>query len=245
MRDAVVSADVHAPADVYGVHAAEGHSRWACLSRRAGLHGAWEAVEWAWLPPRGVSGEHRHTRTEELYFIVSGRGEITLDGRPYPVRAADVVLTGLGTRHALRNTGDGPLAWLVIEVPATADPRKDLAMATSAVIPDLYDNGPVDASTVLTGALRTVRLARLLPADETRIGAEGAEHTVFVTDGGGTARAGGTTVPLAAGRSLTLPLGSAAELRAGSRGLEYFHAVLAVPHTAPAAEHTGREGGPE
>ncbi|MFI6703505.1 cupin domain-containing protein [Streptomyces sp. NPDC050509] len=231
MRNAVISADVHAPADVHGVHAAGGHSRWACLSRRTGLHGAWEAVEWAWLPPGGVSGEHRHTRTEELYFVVSGQGEITLDGRPYAVGTADTVLTGLGTRHGLRNTGDEPLAWLVIELPAPADQRKESTVKApnSAVIPDLYANGPVDASTVLTGPLRTVRLARLLPADETHLHAEGVEHTVFVTAGGGTARAEETTVPLAPGRSLTLPLGSQVSLRAGIQGLEYFHAVLAVP----------------
>ncbi|KUJ41302.1 hypothetical protein ACZ90_68195 [Streptomyces albus subsp. albus] len=232
MRDAVIVADVHQPAQVYGVHAAEGLSRWACLSRRTGLHGAWEAVEWAWLPAGGVSGEHRHTRTEELYFVLSGRGEITLDGRPHPVGPGATVLTGLGSRHGLRNTGDQPLAWLVIELPAPAHPtthqRTDPTMR-STVIPDLHQHGPVDAATVLTGPLRTVRLSRLLPAGSARLHAQGVEHTVFVTQGAGTARAGGTAVPLAAGRSLTLPLGAEAEISAGTQGLEYFHAVLAVP----------------
>lgn len=115
-------ADLAEPSRVYGVHGSEGLSLWKCLARRAGLFGSWEAVEWAWIPPGGVSGEHLHTRTEEIYFILSGRGQITLDGRSYQVLAGDLILTSVGTRHGLRNTGTEGLGWLVIEVasPATA-----------------------------------------------------------------------------------------------------------------------------
>lgn len=79
-------------------------------------------MEWAWIPPGGVSGEHLHTRTEEIYFILSGCGQITVDGRPYQVQTGDLILTSVGTRHGLRNTGTEGLGWLVIEVasPATA-----------------------------------------------------------------------------------------------------------------------------
>ncbi|MFD9795399.1 cupin domain-containing protein [Streptomyces sp. NPDC059070] len=237
MREAVVVATVDEPADVYGVHAAHGHSRWTCLARRTGLYGRWEAVEWAWLPPGGVSGEHRHSRTQELYFVLQGQGEITLDGRPYPVRPRTAVLTALGRRHGLRNTGAQPLSWLVVEVPARSTPTKETAMrpppgtarGADAVIPDLYENGPVDAATVLGGPLRTVRVSRLLPAATEELSARDVEHTVYVTGGAGTARSGTTSVPLRAGVSLTLPLGTDVRLRAGGDGLEYFHAVLDVP----------------
>lgn len=232
MREAVVVATVHDPADVHGVHAAEGHSRWTCLARRAGLHGGWEAVEWAWLPPGGVSGEHLHSRTEEVYFIADGRGEVTLDGAPRPVRAGSAVLTGAGHRHALRNTGDRPLSWLVVELPVEKGPFMSRT-ATTTVITDLRRTGPVDASTVLTGPLRTVEVTRLPPGAAAGLNADGVEHTVFVTDGDGTARTGTTTVPLAPGTALTLPLGTTAHLTAGDHGLECFHAVLAVPRGAP------------
>ncbi|MBD0742684.1 cupin domain-containing protein [Streptomyces sp. CBMA152] len=233
MREAVIVADVHEPADVHGVHAAEGLSRWTCLARRTGLHGRWEAVEWAWLPPGGVSGEHRHSRTEELYFVLRGRGEITLDGRAHPVRPGTAVLTALGRRHALRNTGRRPLSWLVIEIPADTPYPKDTAMHhtadTDAVIADLYRTGPVDAATVLSGPLRTVRVTRLLPVETAELAARDVEHTVYVTDGAGTARVGATSVALAPGVSVTLPLGTEARVEAGLDGLEYFHAVLDVP----------------
>lgn len=123
MRDGLIVGDLEDPSVVYGVHGTAGLSRWKCLARRAGLSGAWEAIEWAWLPPGGVSGEHVHTRTEEIYFILCGRGEMLLDGVARAVGPGDLVLTGLGTRHGLRNVGDEGLGWLVIELlsPATED----------------------------------------------------------------------------------------------------------------------------
>jgi uncharacterized cupin superfamily protein len=117
-----VLADLEEPSVVYGVHGTEGASSWKCLARRNDLFGSWEAVEWAGLPPGGVSGEHVHSRTEELYFIISGTGVMRLDGRDYPVRGGDLILNGIGTRHGLRNVGADRLTWLVIEVvgPLTA-----------------------------------------------------------------------------------------------------------------------------
>ncbi|MCG8915756.1 cupin domain-containing protein [Actinokineospora sp. PR83] len=117
-----VVADVVDPSTVHGVHGADGVSWWKCLARRNDLFGSWEAVEWAALPPGGLSGEHVHTRTEELYFILTGSGVMLLDGREHPVRAGDLVVNGLGTRHGLLNTGAERLTWLVIEVvgPLTA-----------------------------------------------------------------------------------------------------------------------------
>lgn len=112
----VVIADLNEPSVVYGVHGTEGVSQWKCFARRNDLFGPWEAVEWAGLPPGGISGEHVHSRTEELYFIVSGTGMMIIDGQEYSVAAGDLILTGLGTRHGLRNVGAHELSWLVIEV---------------------------------------------------------------------------------------------------------------------------------
>ena len=111
-----VIADLEEPAVVHGVHGTEGVSRWKCFARRDDMFGPWEAVEWAWLPPGGLSGEHLHSRTEELYFILSGTGIMLIDGQEHPVAAGSLILTGLGTRHGLRNVGADELSWLVIEV---------------------------------------------------------------------------------------------------------------------------------
>jgi mannose-6-phosphate isomerase-like protein (cupin superfamily) len=234
MRRSVIVADTAHPADVYGVHGTEGLTQWACLARGAGLAGCWEAVEWARIPAGGVSGEHLHTRTEEVYVLLSGRGEITLDGRPHPVRAGDAVLTGLGTTHGLRNLGEEALEWLVIELtaaPLTAAPLR--ASGRHAVVTDLRRAGPVDPSSVFTGPLRTLEAAQLPPGAGSVFHADGVEHTVFVVAGSGRAATGDVRVPLVPGRALTLPLGTEVALTAGLDGLEYLHAELAVQGGSP------------
>ncbi|MFF2349478.1 cupin domain-containing protein [Kitasatospora sp. NPDC058115] len=227
MRSAVVIADTTAPADVHGVHGAPGTTRWTCLARRAGLAGDWEAVEWASIPAGGVSGEHLHTRTREVYVLLAGEGEVTLDGRPHTVRAGDAVLTAVGTRHGLRNTGTGPLDWLVIELPA--DPPADPAAAApvgSTVVRDLRRTGPIDPSAVVGGPLRLLRHVELATGERDFLLADGVEHTAFVVGGNGRAGAGDVRVPLRPGTAFTLPLGTDLHLAAGPGGLVYLHAEL-------------------
>lgn len=139
MRDGLVIGDLDDPSVVHNVHGARGESQWKCLARKPGLSGLWEAVEWACIPVGGISGEHTHTRTEEVYLILSGHGEILLDGQAHPVGPGQVVLTGLGTTHGLLNTGDTPLSWLVIELDTTATAA---ALRTEGQHPEAADFHP-------------------------------------------------------------------------------------------------------
>ncbi|WP_447002175.1 cupin domain-containing protein [Saccharothrix isguenensis] len=235
-------ADVRGVTDIRGVHGAEGLSHWKCLASRRDLRGEWEAVELARVPAGGMSGEHRHTRTEEVYFIVTGEGEMLLDGEPHEVRAGSVVLTGLGTVHGLRNTGDDDLDWITIEVlaPATTAVQRGQGPFTAtgtaksrgggvnAEVHDLNE-GPVDTRSVFTGPLRRLAVRDSEPGATTTVSADGVEHTLFVLAGSGTATGGGGEVPLAPGVSITLPLGTGVRVEAGAEGLRYFHAELDVP----------------
>jgi|GEM_PF-347566 len=246
MREGLIIGDLEDPSVVYGVHGTTGLSQWKCLARRAGLFGAWEAIEWAWIPPGGISGEHVHTRTEEIYFILSGRGEMTLDDKPHAVGPGSLILTGLGTKHGLRNVGDEGLGWLVIEMPSPATAAalrgseppspapttpiqrgdKDV---TNAVVLNLRQTYEVDPRGVFTGPLRNIRLVDLKPGQQAELSAEGVEHTLFTLRGSGEISSGETTVPMKYGVSVTLPLGTGMTVTAGAEGLEYFLASLEVP----------------
>src|SRR4051794_37138582 len=76
------------------------------------------AVQTWELPPGGFEGMHSHAEPdrplEEIYVFTEGTGEMTVDGETYSVAAGDAVLARVGTRHDLRNTGQGPLKVLVI-----------------------------------------------------------------------------------------------------------------------------------
>ncbi|MFF7589208.1 hypothetical protein ACFZCK_17130 [Kitasatospora purpeofusca] len=115
---------------------------------------------------------------------------------------------------------------------------------TGTVITDLRRRGAVDPTRVLTGPLRAVGLQWLDPGRSVEVAAEGVERALYVTAGSGTATVPGAEadastvadsgLPLVEGTALTLPLGERTVLTAGTAGLEYFHAILAV---------TGRPGG--
>jgi len=250
MRDGLVLGDLTAPSVVYGVHGTTGLSKWKCLARRCGLFGSWEAVEWAWIPPGGISGEHIHTRTEEIYFILSGRGDMLIDGVSHIVEPGTVILTGLGTRHGLRNISDEGLGWLVIELlsPATsAVLRSSLAAQApstrpaapaarskddslmNAIIVDLNHAREVDPRAVFTGPLRAIHLTKLAANEHKQLSATGVEYTLFVTAGSGHIVSGDAKVPLDYGVSVTLPLGSEVVVAASDAGLEIFMASLDVP----------------
>ncbi|MFD6432665.1 cupin domain-containing protein [Streptomyces venezuelae] len=247
----VIIGDVSGPAHIHGVHGTTGVTRWKALASGADLRGGWEAVEWACVPPGGVSGEHLHTRTEEVYFILSGTGEIYLDGTAHPIAPGSMVLTGLGTVHGLRNTGDSDLAWLVIEmrsprfsaelgataapahppVPASAVPAsaKEEPPVPTARLHDLRAERSVSPAGVFTGPLRTLSLETVDASGTVELTAEGREHMVFVLSGTGWVENGSDTAELNPGTAVTLPLGTRARIGADrGDGLEFFHAEVAV-----------------
>lgn len=68
------------------------------------------------LPPGTSIGIHRHTNDQEYYYIVSGRGILTLDGQEYEVVAGDVTAVLPGGSHGLENRSEGDLRVIVISV---------------------------------------------------------------------------------------------------------------------------------
>ena len=62
----------------------------------------------------GVSiGVHRHEHDEEYYYILSGKGTMTLDGRTFEVGPGDIAAVYPGGAHGLANTGAEDLRLIV------------------------------------------------------------------------------------------------------------------------------------
>ena len=50
--------------------------------------------------PEGVSiGVHEHTGNEEIYYLQSGKGILTYDGKEFEMKAGDVSLCKIGHSH--------------------------------------------------------------------------------------------------------------------------------------------------
>jgi gentisate 1,2-dioxygenase len=70
------------------------------------------------LPPGVTIGAHQHAGDEEYYYVVSGKGTMTLDQERFEVRAGDITAVYRGGVHGLENTGDEDLRIIVICVNA-------------------------------------------------------------------------------------------------------------------------------
>ena len=75
----------------------------------------------ATVDPGGETAEHYHSRSEELYLFVSGRGRMRLGDDEAEVVAGDCVVIPPGVAHKLWNTADDPLVLLCCCAPAYSD----------------------------------------------------------------------------------------------------------------------------
>jgi mannose-6-phosphate isomerase-like protein (cupin superfamily) len=64
------------------------------------------------LPAGSSTQEHYHAKTEEIYFITSGRGRIRIEDESKEVKAGDAVAIPPGKKHKLWNIGPESLALL-------------------------------------------------------------------------------------------------------------------------------------
>ena len=75
----------------------------------------------ATLEPGQATQRHYHARTEEIYVILEGGGEMEVDGENRPVQPGDTVLIPPGARHQIRADAPGELRFLCCCAPAYSD----------------------------------------------------------------------------------------------------------------------------
>lgn len=61
---------------------------------------------------------HLHKKTEEIYYILSGGGEMTLGDEVFSVTSGDSICIRPNTPHQIRNTGTTELKFLCMCSPA-------------------------------------------------------------------------------------------------------------------------------
>ena len=66
------------------------------------------------LRPASTIGHHRHIGSEEVYYIVKGKGLMSIDDDVFDIYSGDVLLTESGKSHSLLNIGKCELEALVI-----------------------------------------------------------------------------------------------------------------------------------
>lgn len=64
------------------------------------------------LRPGSSIGYHLQM-TDEIYYIVDGKGEMTVNGNTFPVREGDAVLTRPGNSHGLKPSADDSVTVII------------------------------------------------------------------------------------------------------------------------------------
>ncbi len=100
--DSVIINSSDGPAEIVGVHGGTGPMFWKRLATGGMLHGDWESFEYCRVPPGSTIGEHVHSRTEEIYYIVAGRGEMSVDDARREVGPGDLIVTPLNGMRSCR-----------------------------------------------------------------------------------------------------------------------------------------------
>ncbi|MEW6130777.1 MAG: cupin domain-containing protein [Acidobacteriota bacterium] len=70
------------------------------------------------LPPGAAVTAHHHRELEEIYYLIEGKGLMTVGDEEREVGAGDAIYVPRGARHRLKNIGDEPIRLLVACGPA-------------------------------------------------------------------------------------------------------------------------------
>ena len=71
------------------------------------FHTERQSLAEAALGPGGATRRHYHARSEEIYLVVEGAGELEVDGDRREVAAGDAILIPSGAWHELSAGADG------------------------------------------------------------------------------------------------------------------------------------------
>jgi quercetin dioxygenase-like cupin family protein len=77
----------------------------ARIAQQVDLRGGCNFIDYVELPPGTSIGDHRHSPTEEeFYLVLDGTGLMRLEADTFPVTAGDLVRNPPGGLHGMTNT---------------------------------------------------------------------------------------------------------------------------------------------
>lgn len=76
----------------------------------------WAYVDHLVLPPGASEGLHRHQGVEEIYYVISGTGEVRVDHETASIETGYAIPILLGQAHSFRNTGTEDLEFMIIGI---------------------------------------------------------------------------------------------------------------------------------
>jgi mannose-6-phosphate isomerase-like protein (cupin superfamily) len=94
------------------VHAGAGQIGFTQLIGRTDLATNFLYLHSGLIPAKSGIGHHFHHTIEEMYVLLSGEAEFTINGRTSKIKAPAVVPCKLGDAHAIYNSSNEPVKWM-------------------------------------------------------------------------------------------------------------------------------------
>ena len=94
------------------VHAGAGQISFTQLIGRADLASNFLYLHTGEIPAKSGIGHHFHHTIEEMYVLLDGEAEFTINGRTSKIKAPAIVPCKMGDAHAIYNSSDRPFRWM-------------------------------------------------------------------------------------------------------------------------------------
>ena len=94
------------------VHAGAGNMAFAGLLNRGAIGPHFNFLHRGEIPAGSGIGHHFHNTVEEMFVILNGEGQFTVNGRTARLQGPAAVVCRMGDSHALLNTGGETLQWM-------------------------------------------------------------------------------------------------------------------------------------
>ena len=134
------------------VHGGAGSMGFTSLLNRGAVTPEFNFLHRGVIPPGAGIGHHFHNVVEEMFVILDGEAQFTIDGRTATVKGPAGVICRAGHSHAIYNAGSTPVQWMNLNVSMVAG------------VYDAFDLGDTRAGAALdpVPTFMTMRLDRAL-----------------------------------------------------------------------------------
>jgi mannose-6-phosphate isomerase-like protein (cupin superfamily) len=134
------------------VHGGAGTMAFTALLNRGAVTPEFNFLHRGEIPPGAGIGHHFHNTVEEMFVILDGEAQFTIDGRTATVKGPAGVICRTGHSHAIYNAGSTPVQWM------------NLNVSLIAGVYDAFDLGDTRAAASLDPipTFMTMRLDRAL-----------------------------------------------------------------------------------